>query len=345
MQIALEEGWYLWPIPFVDFKDNDFNKISVGMDLRLENFQGINDDLRVRFGFGYNPEITISYILPYIWTHPDISFESATAYGRYKNLNKDFEEYLGHSFDQKTVRQSLGFGYRLNLFSRIYYYTEFIYNELPSALAPITENNYTTYRLFSNAIKYWYDSRDLKQYPKSGNSILFEYYYKFSTKNEIHYSTVVGDLRFYKPLPVGFNYRMRLFTRQSIGNIIPSFDLAYIGFTDYVRGNYKKKLLGRNSYLSSIELTHDIVPELIINYDLPYIPKALQTFRTQIVFEAFFDAGTTANSNKDVFNSPYQTGLGFGIVFLALPYDLLRIEYAFDRNFKPEFKIDLGLSF
>lgn len=341
----MEEGWYIWPLPFVDFKDNDLNKISVGLDLRLANFQGLDDDLKFRFGFGYNPEFTISYILPYIWTHPDISFESSTAYGKYRSINQYYRNYLGHSFDQKIIRQSLGFGYRLDLFSRIYYYTEFIYSELPAELSPITPKNITTYRLFSNAIKYWYDSRDLKQYPKSGNSLLLEYYFKFATNSELKYSTINADYRFYKPLPLDINYRMRLFSRQSLGDLVPSFDLAYIGYTDYIRGNYKKKLEGKNSYLASFELTYDLVKEMILNYDFPVIPRALQTFRSQIVLETFFDAGTTTNSNSDLLKTQFQTGLGIGLVFIVLPYDLLRIEYAFDRNFNPEFKVDIGLSF
>ncbi len=345
VNIFVEEGWYLWPIPFIDFKDNDLKKISAGMDLRLENFQGINDDLRLKFALGYDPEVTLTYLLPYIWTDPDISFESITTYGTYKNNDLAYEIYYGDEFEYKTIKQRFGLGYRLSLYSRVIYYPEFIYSELPAELAPISAGNTTLYRLISNSVKYWYDSRDLKQFPKNGTSLGIEYAFKKATKGDIRYSNLIIDYRTYDKLFAGINYRYRLYTKQSIGNIIPSFDLAYIGYADYIRGNFNEKIQGKNSYLTSLEFTKDLITEWIINYDFPVIPSSMQTFRTALMLEAFFDAGTTANSNSEITKSRFQSGIGVGIVFLVLPYDVLRIEYGFNNRMKAEFKIDLGLSF
>src|SRR5574338_581480 len=46
--IVVEEGWYIYPVPFLEVRDNDWRKISYGAILVVKNFRGRNQTISLR---------------------------------------------------------------------------------------------------------------------------------------------------------------------------------------------------------------------------------------------------------------------------------------------------------
>ncbi|MFN3694152.1 MAG: hypothetical protein ACK4UV_04010, partial [Ignavibacterium sp.] len=71
----------------------------------------------------------------------------------------------------------------------------------------------------------------------------------------------------------------------------------------------------------------------------------LLKYRVALYTQLFGDAGTTLYKNQSLSLNRFKSGYGLGLTFLVLPYNLLRIEYAFDNFGKTEWIFDLGVAF
>ena len=69
------ERWYIWPLPFFELKDRNFNtwwkekdfsKADYGLYVAWENFRGRKETLKLMLRFGYNNTFGMSYKIPYI---------------------------------------------------------------------------------------------------------------------------------------------------------------------------------------------------------------------------------------------------------------------------------------
>ena len=66
LKIEVEEGWYIYPIPVIQATENDLNKLSYGMYLKLKNFRGRNEDFTAYLLLGYDPTFGLNYYNPNI---------------------------------------------------------------------------------------------------------------------------------------------------------------------------------------------------------------------------------------------------------------------------------------
>ena len=67
LNINVEESWYIYPIPYLELKGNDSDKLSYGVYLRFKNFRGRNEDLTALIAFGFDPTFYLSYYNPNIY--------------------------------------------------------------------------------------------------------------------------------------------------------------------------------------------------------------------------------------------------------------------------------------
>jgi len=344
--IQVEESWYIWPIPFVDFKDKDFSKIVFGIDLSVNNFRGRNESLGFRFAAGYDTEFKIRYNMPYLLKKEKVFMNLELSYSKSTNRSVIARNILGKEFDQKVGIAQIAVGKRFDLYD---YFTAFgglQYFETPEYIESISlRENERIDRVYYLGLQYLFDSRDLAQFPMQGRWGLINFVSKGLSINKVNYNILSADFKQFLPVIGDLNLKWRIASRHAFGNVIPYYEYSFLGLSDRVRGHYFEKKEGHTMIISSVELRHPILKELNVQFDFPILPKELFTYRIAIYAQLFADAGLTKFRGEPFTINSLQKGWGFGFTFLVLPYNLGRVEVGFDEKFRSQFILDIGVSF
>ena len=154
--IRVEESWYIYPIPFVELRDQDWEKISYGMDLGLRNLGGENETMQVRMGLGYDPVILLHYEYPYLFEKAKTDLIFNIAYQKVKNKSVIAEYLYRGEFNQKNYLASIDLGKRFGLFNRIDLQLGYNYIETPFYIKGINAAGGRIDRTFSIGWKFTY---------------------------------------------------------------------------------------------------------------------------------------------------------------------------------------------
>ena len=101
LKIEIEESWYIYPLPFVELKDRDWDKISYGVNVLWKNFRGRNETLRGRFALGYDPSLSFTYNNPNLHYNLSLYHQSQLLFSTSTNRSKTAEALYGSQFEQK----------------------------------------------------------------------------------------------------------------------------------------------------------------------------------------------------------------------------------------------------
>ncbi|MDX9925425.1 MAG: POTRA domain-containing protein, partial [Ignavibacteriaceae bacterium] len=72
LNIIVEEGWYIYPIPFISRSNQKKNSYSYGINVEIKNFRGRNEYLKGSTSFGYDPSFSVSYENPAFFFKDDL---------------------------------------------------------------------------------------------------------------------------------------------------------------------------------------------------------------------------------------------------------------------------------
>ncbi len=193
---------------------------------------------------------------------------------------------------------------------------------------------------------YTYDTRDLSQFPLKGIYGTVSILDKGLGYQKVNYQVYYIDFREYRRILWDIHGKWRFATRLTSGKIIPSYDLSFLGYGDRVRGYSNNVEEGNNYYLTSLEFYHPIIKDMNINLDfIPIVPPQLLSYRVALYAEVFGDAGTATQRGRNIGIADFESGYGFGFTLLILPYNILRVEMAFNNFAQSEFLVNLGISF
>lgn len=344
--ISVEESWYIYPIPVMNLRDNDWNKLSYGLYLVVKNFRGRNETLIGRAELGYDPTYRLSYYKPSITFGSDIFFGAELIYRTSANKSQTAAQLFGGDFDQKFIVGSVELGKRFGLFHRTNIRLNYIYVETPKFIRGVNASDSRVDRYPSIGFGYSYDTRDLIQFPKEGIYGAAYLELKGLGINDINYQVFGFDFREYRNIFADLTAKWRFASRFTSGKLIPYYDYSFIGFNDRIRGNYNLEQEGNNSYIGSVEFFYPIIKDVNVSFDfIPILPHELLSYRIALYLQLFGDAGTTNFSGKPVSLKDFRSGYGIGLSLLVLPYNILRFELAFDEYQNSQFIFGLGLSF
>ncbi|MCF8414189.1 MAG: hypothetical protein K9G44_12285 [Melioribacteraceae bacterium] len=344
--IEVEETWYIWPIPIIDLNGNDFNNISYGLGLSYRNFRGRNETIFGFFTLGFDPQFGISYINPLINEEYDLNLEVSFAYQTEKNKSLEAMELYGGDFNYQRINTFIKIGKRFNQFNNLYIAAGYEQVKAPDDFFPNFTASGTKFDKFGVAsLMYVYDSRDLRQLPSNGVFGQIEYAHKGLGSDDVNIGVLNIDFREYRPLYQGVTSRWRIATRNLFGDKLPYYENSVLGYSQYVRGHKQNQRDGNNLILTSVETSFSIVDEFEFSYELPAIPKSLTSARLGVQFSFFYDAGLTYNQGAKVFKQNWDHGFGFGITILVLPFNALRVEYAFNEDKSGEIVFGAGFAF
>ena len=218
--------------------------------------------------------------------------------------------------------------------------------ESPKFIRHINASDERIDRYPSIGVSYSYDTKDLAQFPKAGIYGAASYEIKGLGVNNISYQVFGLDFREYRNIFSDLTAKWRIAARFTSGRTIPLYEYSLIGYGEKIRGNYDLIMEGHNYYVGSLELFYPLIKDFNMSFDLiPIIPKELLSYRVALYLALFGDTGATKILGNPISFNNFRSGYGVGLNLLVLPYNLLRIELAFDEYQNSEFILGLGLSF
>jgi len=346
LHIMVKESWYIWPLPFIEFKDNDIKKTTYGLNLLFKNFRGRNETLSGVFGLGYDPFYTFSYYNPWLIKDEWLSLSASTSYQKFTNVSKTTELIMGKPFESRVISGNVNVGKRVNLYNDVGISAGFDYIEMPEYKEGLnTASGSRIDHIIKAGLNYSYDSRNLKQLPDSGIFAGFNYTYKGFGINKVNYSVLYADLRQYMNITGDLSAKWRIAGRHVFGDKIPFYDYSFLGSGEKIRGRYNNIVEGHHLYIASAELKYPIIKEWNFSIKLPVIPQNLTSYRIAIYGNLFGDTGISTFRHRTINLTNFDSGYGGGLIFVILPYNIMRVEYALDEYKNGEFILDFGFSF
>ncbi|MDP2365699.1 MAG: BamA/TamA family outer membrane protein, partial [Ignavibacteria bacterium] len=299
LNIEVEESWYIYPIPYLELKENDFSKLSYGMYLRLKNFRGRNEDLTALIALGYDPTVFLRYYNPNIAGRENIYFSSTLGYSDFSNKSPTAEKLYGQLFSQKYIYMRLLVGKRFDLFNRLYLVGGFSYIETPFFIPGINASDDRIDNVVELGVGFEHNTRDLSQFPTNGIFTSVNYTLKGLGFDNINYSVARVDYREYRKVLGGLISKWRFTSRFTFGENVPYYDYSILGVDEKIRGHYSKKYEGNDYYFGSVELIYPIIEELNIDLTfIPIIPDQLLSYRVGFYTQIFAETGIAKLKNE-----------------------------------------------
>lgn len=346
LTIEVAETWYFYPIPFLDARDGDLKKLTYGVFLRMMNFRGRNEDLTATVRVGYDPLFSLGYYNPNTIGNENIFVGARVGYADISNRSVIAEYLYGKPFSQKSISANLTIGKRFGLFNRFYINTGYNYIETPFYISGINASGDRIDNLVDLGIGFEHDTRDLIQFPTDGIFSSITYVQRGLGLDNINYGIARIDFREYRELFEKLISKWRFTSRFTVGKDVPYYDYSRLDGGQKIRGHYNEKYEGNDYYFGSTEFYYPIIKELNIDLTfLPIIPDALLSYRVGFYTQIFAETGLAKLRDESFAINKFNSGYGFGITLLILPYQVLRVEAAFNEQMKSELIIDLGISF
>ncbi len=337
--ITVYERWYIFPIPLVYRNERTWKKISYGGKLLYYNFLGRNILLNFSAAFGYNPQLRFSYFNPWFLGEAKLFTTVNMFYSRIRSLSLALNNYEDRRLG---IEWTIGkrFGHYL------YTGTTLSYMKLsaPPGIGLTLSSSGTDY-LPSILLGIQYDNRDLKEYPHRGWWVSF-FAKHVGAGGTINYDRYGSDLRWYLPLTHHVTLAMRGSANLSRG-AIPSYDRAFLGYEERVRGRYYEIFEGENFAFGGAELRF---PLLKIRYlDIEPLVDQMRQYSSNLKFGMsaglFFDNGAVWYQNQPLSIRQVKSGFGFGLHF-HLPYvEVFRVECGFNKRLKAQAIADIEVAF
>ena len=344
--ILVEESWYIFPVPFIMVREKTLKRTSYGISLKYKNFRGRNETIRATASLGYDPFYSLEYENPLLIPSEEIAFYFAGAYGTPVNKSPTLEVQNGSEFDFNVISINTTWGKRINKENN--FYISLGYSDIKAPTEVI--NSYmasgtSSDKTISTGLAYVYDSRDLRQYARAGQYLALNYLHNGLGSSEISYNTISFDARNYREIYKSLLVKGQVNARHTFGNYVPYYNYSRLGYGYYTRGNRYIVREGNNRLLGSLEIAYPVLSEWNFSTDLPILPNSLTRTRIAVHAGFFIDAATVFDNGDKILLNNFDSGYGFGLTFLFLPYSSFRVEYAFNEMGKGELLIETGISF
>ncbi len=343
--VVVKEGWTIFPMPYFLFQKNSIKYSTYGFNFLYKNFRGRNETISINFAFGYDPNFFLSYQNPnFIERNTNLALE--VGYSPILNKNKEFLQISNEKFKYHTFYFNGILGKRFSSFAQANFLLSFRQAKLNSEYSShyfSSKNNHDN--IPSIGINFRFDSRDFPLYATSGDFAELIFTHNGFGIDNINYSAINLDLRKYYNFGKYLFVRSGLQTRFLVGESIPIYDLSYLGYLDYIRGNSKAYQSGRNKLKFISEIGVPIIDNFLFRMDLPLVPKELSTSKIGMNIVGFYDFGKAFDDFAEISKNKMIYGYGLGINIFMLPYNILRFIYGFNDEGNGEFIFETGFSF
>ena len=354
VDISLLERWYIWPAPFINIEERNFNvwmrnlsfeKVSYGIYVSHENFRGRRETLRLLFKTGYNQLYGISYNKPNIDKKQNWGIAFTCGYESSHSLNYSVLDHepkflklekknaFSSIYASAVVSRRVGLyqTHRLSFSIDANKYADSLFN-LSQIYVPAPKWRNLTLIYF-----YRYDFRDIKNYPLKGWYVDFELnssgipaVSSFSDKKIFVRNTTKKYFKITKNLYFASSacFHFALLEEKSFINA------TFMGYgATFVRGFEYNVIPVKHFILNKNNLKYNILPQKIIKLPIIKSPK-FNKVPIAIFSNIFFDNSWSERGMLGLENSlsgKYLFGYGLGIDFVTYYDKVFRIEFSQNR--------------
>jgi outer membrane protein assembly factor BamA len=338
--VEVHERWYLIPVPLVGFRDGDVKKLYAGAGLLHNNVGGKNQKFFGSVVFGYNPSADLFFSAPLISRTHQLFASGASSFSRIRNRS-EVASQEGGDFDEQHFDINGSIGKRLSLYQSasfsLGYHIVDIEDYRPGVTAsPDGRDAYVYARLGLTR-----DTRDLREYPMQGTFLSLSVTKTGVGPSDLDFIRYAADVRGYGRLPFGLTVAGRTFGSIVSGGEVPTHSLVYFGYAERIRGYFSTVLEGENTLGFFVELRYPVIPTRTVSVSFSPLPSEFSVWRLGLSAVLFGDAGTTWFRDEELTVESFFSGYGGGIDLL-LPYStVVRFSYAWNREGRGQFILDL----
>lgn len=363
LNIDVLERWFILPLPMGGIEDNEWKKLWAGLNIRWDNFRGMNESINFGFRVFYNPGINFKYTIPWIGEKLRLfsSIGGAWKRTRNKSLNavgkQSGENTLTYEDDNyDNIHYKAEFKIGKYLTKNLSVFTEYKYNHLRvtsykpgRTLSPSGTDKYLTLGLGLS-----YDTRDIYEYATKGIYSRAGYERFGFISKEINFGRWTFENQSFLPIYLTKNYYLtvaaKIYHSQAFGAVIPYYSKEYLGYSDdYIRGWKSIAFEGDNILTFYNEIRIPILKpryvkakDIAVVKEIPIVKNL--DLRHGLYFTLIYDIGTIWYKGQNLFNKKFLSGTGIGLNFIAPFGYVLRAEWCF-RLTKPIVgQISFGLS-
>ncbi|MGE0568037.1 MAG: hypothetical protein AB7O73_08810, partial [Bacteroidia bacterium] len=352
VSIKVKERWYIWPYPYIDYLDRDFNnwivnkdvkRLAPGINVQFDNFSGNKDVLTLQLQLGYANEYGFNYQLPYLNKKQTFGSYIQYFYSEYNKLHYKTENnkqlFLSSDSTHLKIDNSgaLGCFYRPRLY--IYHSLGYSYNIVNVSNA-VTSNNENFFNEGKDKIKYStltyrfnFDNRDNKIYPLKGiyfDVSLAKIGLDLSRQSPVDNTISYLTFKTYFPISGKLNFATHWRYRNiKIAESQPFYFNRALGYSYFIRGYEKSIIDGQNYYFTRNSFRLQLIKPKFHEVDAIKKIQPFSTIPFYSYINLFFDGGYVKEDfykTNNNLNNSIQYGYGIGIDFISY-YDLVfRVE-------------------
>ncbi len=370
--INVQESWYIYAFPYVEYADRNFNvwwvennaalnRLNYGGVMYHENLTGNADKLQLQVQAGYEQQYEIRYEFPYLNKAKTLGGIVAAEYSRkrevpYNSIRdtlrffRNDDEY-GHQYTSLSGSAI----YRPGLFSRQTFRLEYRNNIISDTVAVLNPefllDGKTRHDYFSLAYEYRLDRRDIRAYPIDG-----WFLEAWLQKDGLGIFNEVNNLF----TDVAFAYYTPLSKKLSLENIarvrkvfftekLPFHNLRRaIGYDeDYIRG-YEYYVIDGQDYAYLKNSLRFAFWEKDIDWKKAMPIKAMRVMPFKAYWKVYTDIGYVQdrfdNSTSQLAND-WLIGFGTGLDLVVYHNFVIQFEYSFNHLLEKGLYLHFNLGF
>lgn len=348
--IAVEvvEKWFIWPIPFVEFSDRNFNvwgnlnfdpdRTNYGLYVFNYNLFGRNHTLKTKLKTGYNSKIGIEYRIPFLSKRTNWGLNALVDHASqnevwYETRDDSLRFFRNGSKDlvQRTQAR-LELIKRITPFSRVYYGVSFEHGQLDTSV-PINDyfiNKQRFQRKFGLHCGVDYDKRNNIYYPTDGDyGSITLHVNQWQNLGQLTNAFLETRLQRFSELAGKWSSALSLYVQYNTSDDAPYADRKLLGYGEIVRGYEHYVIDGTFGWKTNASLRYHLVEKVL---NMNFIPlENYVKLPVNMYAEGYIDGGYAHYNNSHHSNmlngrSLYAAGVGINTLF----YNdrLLRVEYS-----------------
>jgi outer membrane protein assembly factor BamA len=346
--VEVVEKWYVWPIPFVEFSDRNFNvwknlafdpgRTNYGLYMFNYNLFGRNHTLKTKLKTGYNTKIALEYRIPFLSKNTQWGINTAIEYSAQnevwyetRNDRLQFIQNGGTNLISNT-KAYLELTKRLTPFTRISYGIAYDYGQLDTSVFTNDYfiNNLRYQRTYEVYIKLENDKRDNIFYPTNGRYVSIRTgantWQNSTTESNIF---LAANAQLFNQYSTRISTAIALQTELNSNPDAPYSDRKMLGYNSTIRG-YEHYVVDGTLGLKINAAIRYLALERVVA--LPFIPSNnYKKLPLKIYLEAYSDGGYAHLNDVHASNAlPNEVLYSAGLGINALIYNdrLLRLEYS-----------------
>lgn len=373
VHIEVVEKWYLWPIPFIEYADRNFNqwvnlqldpyRTNYGLYLFQYNLFGMNQTLKLSLVNGYNREVGIQYSLPWLNNKKNVGLEIKSRYrvnseiwykttGNEIRFLRDLDQNLIRRFENEfalMVRPGINVTHRPFAVHRSISIADTVNT---SGVNPeFLSNQSTSQQELTIGYQWQKERRNNRFFPTSGHFLAIGAGQTF-LQGGSDYPFINGHAAAYNWLDS--NRSLKSFSLAVAGGFRWAFakNLPYshqraLGYDFALRGYESYVMDGHAFGYLKTEMRYLLITGKHLKWR--YMPiKSYRLMPVDAYLSAFFDQGMAANNQTQQDNSfanQHQYGYGLGLNAVFYNDKVFRFEYSFNKQGEHGLKIHFNKAF